>query len=83
MATLRPLLPSLAPSAPSGGTWGDASPQTPANYGACGQTGSAAHGACEQTGSAGPDNAQTLLYLFPCDAWRPTGPLYWKVRVTS
>ncbi len=30
---------SPPPSAPSGGTWGDASPQTPANHGAWGETG--------------------------------------------
>ncbi len=35
---LRPWLtgPSLAPSAPSRGTWGDASPQTPAIHEVCG-----------------------------------------------
>ncbi len=33
--------PSLAPPAPSGGAWGDASPQTPANHGAWGLTGTA------------------------------------------
>jgi len=33
--------PSLAPPAPSGGAWGDASPQTPANHGVWGSTGAA------------------------------------------
>jgi len=33
--------PSLAPPAPSGGAWGDASPQTPANNGVWGSTGAA------------------------------------------
>jgi len=33
--------PSLAPPAPSGGAWGDASPQTPANHSLCGSTGTA------------------------------------------
>ncbi len=41
--------PSLAPPAPSGGAWGDASPQTPANHGVWGSR-----------GRVNPNNAQSL-----------------------
>jgi len=48
--SFSPKSPSLAPSAPSGGTWGDGSPQTPAN-----------HAACRQTGVAQANNARGSL----------------------
>ena len=49
-AQLAPAL--LAPPAPSGGAWGDASPQTPANHGAGGSTGTAIP---QQVTSLGPN----------------------------